>query len=69
MKKLLVVYILSFLAFINNANSQTNISVEGVIHTDTVSYGSLLYLDYWIVNKDTVPFSSELDIRNNITIQ
>lgn len=67
MKKLLVVYILCFLAFINNANSQTNISVEGVIHADTVSYGSLLYLDYWIVNKDTVPFSSELDIRMGVS--
>ncbi len=57
MNKLFVTYIISFLAFINSANSQTNISVEGVIHADTISYGSQLYLDYWIVNKDTVPFS------------
>ncbi|MDB2368824.1 hypothetical protein N9V43_00920 [Flavobacteriales bacterium] len=66
MNKLFVTYIISFLAFINSANSQTNISVEGVIHADTISYGSQLYLDYWIVNKDTVPFSSEIDIRMGV---
>tara|TARA_B100001059_G_scaffold111092_1_gene111275 strand:- start:3705 stop:4268 length:564 start_codon:yes stop_codon:yes gene_type:complete len=66
MRKLFTACILSFLAFINSANSQTNISVEGVIHADTISYGSLLYLDYWIVNKDTVPFSSEINVKMGV---
>jgi hypothetical protein len=65
MNKYLV--ILSFLVFINNSKAQTNIKINGVIHADTIGYGSLLYLDYWIVNNGTEVFNDNVGIRMGIT--
>ena len=65
MNKYLV--ILGFLVFINNSKAQTNIKINGVIHADTIGYGSLLFLDYWIINNGTEVFNDDVGIRMGVT--
>ena len=65
MNKYLV--ILGFLVFINNSKAQTNVKINGVIHADTIGYGSLLFLDYWIINNGTEVFNGDLGIRMGVT--
>lgn len=66
MNKYLVI-LLGFLVFINNSKAQTNIKINGVVHADTIGYGSLLFLDYWIVNNGTEVFNDDLGIRMGVT--
>jgi hypothetical protein len=52
MKQTVAIFILIFLSANSNISLAQNVSIQNVIHTDTVQYESFLQISYFVINTD-----------------